>query len=470
MDNIKTKLPPSDLEAEKNILSAILLDNDAILNAMDIIKPDDFYSRANHNIFACMLSLFEKSTETDILTLANELKNNSLYEASGGKEYLESLCVLVPSSAAVGAYCHMVRRKSVLRQLIKASTHILENCYDESKEVSEVLDQAEQSVFEVAETKSQSGTKHISDVIDASFKQIESLFDKKQLIPGLTTGFKKIDQLIGGLQKTQLLIVAARPGMGKTSFCLNIAINTAIQEQSAVLVFSLEMSCEELGVRMLCSNASVNSQKIKTGYWSDKDWDKLTNAAARLCDTNILIDDSPGLNILEVRARARRAKASHPNLGLIIVDYLQLMRGIRTNMDRHLEIAEISRSLKALAKELDIPVIALSQLSRKVEERGDKKPQLSDLRESGSIEQDADIVMFINRPEMYDRDNPEVSNIAEIDVAKNRSGPTGSCSLTFLKEFTRFENIAYEDSSMSPSFDAITDMSLDAPGEGDGVF
>ncbi len=439
MNAIQTKLPPSDIEAEKSILSAVLLDNDALLKVIDILTPDYFYSKANCNVYSCMLSMFHNTKTIDILTLAEELKSKELFEETGGKEYLESLLVMVPSSAAVSQYARIVWEKGVLRKLILASSHILEKCYDPAQDVQEVLDCAEQEVFDISESQSRSTTLHIEEVIDSSIQYIEKLFENKSLISGLPTGFKQFDRLTAGLQKGQLVIVAARPGMGKTAFCLNVATNASDITGKTVMIFSLEMSADELGIRLLCSEAMIDSNKLKTGYWGDEEWERLTQAASKLMEQKILIDDSTNLNVMEVRARCRRAKAQYPDLALVVIDYLQLMRGLKNNQDRHLEISEITRSLKNLAKELEVPVIALSQLSRAVESRTDKRPQLSDLRESGSIEQDADIVSFIYRKEYYE-ESEEDFNKAELIIAKNRSGPTSDINLTFLKEFTRFEN------------------------------
>ncbi len=444
METIQTKLPPSDLEAEKSILSAILLDNDAILKALDTLSADHFYSKANRNVYGCMLKMFQKGATIDVLTLAEELKREQLFEETGGKEYLETLLLMVPSSAAVNQYARIVWERGTLRKLIQASSHILEQCYDPSLDVQEALDSAEQAVFNIAESESRSTTQHIEEVIDGSMKHIEKLFENKNLISGLPTGFKKFDEVTAGLQKGQLVIVAARPGMGKTAFCLNVATNASDITGKTVMVFSLEMSAEELGIRLLCSEGMIDSNKLKTGYWGEREWESLTQAASKLMEQKILIDDSTNLNVMEIRARCRRAKAQYPDLNLVVVDYLQLMKGMKNNQDRHLEISEITRSLKNLAKELELPIIALSQLSRAVESRNDKRPQLSDLRESGSIEQDADIVSFIYRKEYYDHESEEDFNKAELIIAKNRSGPTKDITLTFLKQFTRFENFVEE--------------------------
>jgi replicative DNA helicase len=369
------------------------------------------------------------------------LRNNKQIDDVGGVAYLASLVDNVPSAANISYYSKIIKEKSILRRLIGVSTEILNKSYNSITEVGHVLDDAEQAIFEISENKIKPSFFPLKDIIKDSFKTIEKLYEKKQLITGVPTGYEELDKLTSGFQQSDLVIIAGRPSMGKTALAINVAQNAAIEMEVPVAIFSLEMSKEQLAIRMLSSEARVDSQRLRKGFLGETDWPKLTTAAGRLSDASIYIDDTPAISVLEMKAKSRRLKAEN-GLGLIVLDYLQLMRGRDSSMPREQEISEISRSLKALAKELDVPVVALSQLNRQVEARTDKRPYLADLRESGAIEQDADVILFIYRDEVYNRseDNPE-KGLAEIIVGKQRNGPTGKVKLTFLKEYTRFENL-----------------------------
>lgn len=434
------KLPPHNLEAEQSILGAILKSNDALPKAVEIIHVDDFYRGSHQKIFNAMVQLFEMNEPIDLLTLSERLRKNNELETIGGVEYLGQMEESMPTSAAIVFHCKIIREKKILRDLINTATEIVTKSYEDSGEVSDLLDESEKSIFEIAGKRIKRSFISINTIIKESFESIEKLFERKTLITGVPTGFTKFNEMTAGLQPSDLIIIAGRPSMGKTTFAIDIARHAGVNENLPVAIFSLEMSKEQLGIRMLCAEGRVSSNKIRTGYLAKSDWPNLTNAASRLSEAPIFIDDSPGLTALDIRARARRLQAEqNNNLGLVIIDYLQLMRGRGRIESRQMEISEITRALKEMAKELNVPVVALSQLSRAVESRDRKKPQLSDLRESGSIEQDADLVVFIYRDEVY---NPETQDlgIAEIIIGKQRNGPTGQFKATFLKEFPRFEN------------------------------
>jgi replicative DNA helicase len=435
------KVPPQNIEAEQSVLGGILLDNNAVNSVLEILEIADFYSEAHRKIFSAIIELSEKSEPSDLITLSNLLRNNKQIDDVGGVAYLASLVDNVPSAANISYYSKIIKEKSILRRLIGVSTEILNKSYNSITEVGHVLDDAEQAIFEISENKIKPSFFPLKDIIKDSFKTIEKLYEKKQLITGVPTGYEELDKLTSGFQQSDLVIIAGRPSMGKTALAINIAQNAAIEMEVPVAIFSLEMSKEQLAIRMLSSEARVDSQRLRKGFLGETDWPKLTTAAGRLSDASIYIDDTPAISVLEMKAKSRRLKAEN-GLGLIVLDYLQLMRGRDSSMPREQEISEISRSLKALAKELDVPVVALSQLNRQVEARTDKRPYLADLRESGAIEQDADVILFIYRDEVYNRseDNPE-KGLAEIIVGKQRNGPTGKVKLTFLKEYTRFENL-----------------------------
>jgi replicative DNA helicase len=436
------KVPPQNLEAEQSILGGILLDNVAINSVMEILVTDDFYSEAHRKIFTAILDLSEKSEPSDLITLSSILRDKKQLEGIGGESYLASLVDTVPSAANISYYSKIVKEKSILRKLIGAATEILNKSYDSNSDIDSVLDESEHTIFEISENKVKPTFYPIKEIIKDSFKTIESLYERKALITGVSTGYKKVDEITSGFQNSDLIIIAGRPSMGKTALAINIAQYASIENETPVAIFSLEMSKEQLAFRLLASEARVDSQRLRKGFVGEVDWPKLTTAAGRLSEAPIYIDDTPAISVLEMKAKARRLKAEK-GLGLVILDYLQLMRG--RGPSREQEISEISRSLKSLAKELEVPVVALSQLNRQVEARSDRRPQLADLRESGAIEQDADVIMFIYRDEVYNKseDNPE-KGLAEIIVGKQRNGPTGLVKLSFLKEYTRFENLAWE--------------------------
>jgi len=429
---------PHNAEAERTVLGAILVDNAAFNSAAEILARDDFYREAHRRIFDAMAALSEKSQPIDVVTLKDELQRTGTLDAVGGAAYLGSLVEGVPRLTNVEQWSRIIKEKSVLRSLIHTGNRIVQSCYEGEDDAAQLLDRAEKAIFDIAERRLRQGFVGIREIVKESFRTIDQLSQSKELVTGLPTGFVGIDERTTGLQKGDLIIVAARPSMGKTSFCLNVAQHASQKTGETVGVFSLEMSKEQLVLRMLCSEARVDSHKLRTGHLQEKDWARLANAYATLSNARIFIDDSASLTPLEVRAKCRRLKAEH-GLGLVMIDYLQLMNIGGRIENRQQEIASISRSLKGLAKELNCPVIALSQLSRAPEARTEKRPQLADLRESGAIEQDADIVMFIYREEVY-RPSPENTGLAELIVAKQRNGPIGTTELVFIKDFTRFEN------------------------------
>lgn len=438
------KLPPQSIEAEEAVLSAILIDNSTLLDVIDIVSPDDFYRSAHKKIFGCIKDLFSKNEPVDLITLVNALREQNHLEDIGGASYLSFLIDSVPAAVSPPHYAKIIQDKSSLRRLIANSNEIIRQCFENSKDIDSVIEYSERTIFEISEQKNRQAFHPISKIIELNIDALEERQGNHALVTGVPTGFSRLDQLTSGFQRSDLIIIAARPAMGKTAFALNLARNAAILGNVPTAIFSLEMSKEQLSMRMLCAEARVDSSNIRSGFLSGNDWNKLTDAAGVLTDALIYIDDSPDISATTIRTKSRRLKMDK-NLGLIIIDYIQLMRGSSHTERRDLEISEISRSLKILAKELDIPVIALSQLNRKLEERSDKRPQLSDLRESGALEQDADVVSFIYRDEVYNKDenNPN-RGTAEIILAKQRNGPTGTAMLTFLKSYTRFEELANE--------------------------
>ncbi len=440
----EVRLPPQNVEAEQCVLGSILLDNSALNKILDLVAPEDFYKREHQLIFTTMLDLYEKTHPIDLVTLSEALTHREELEAVGGINYLMELAEVVPSSAHVQHYARIVKEKAVLRHLIRASNDILSLCYEGTQEVEDLLDEAERLIFSVSELKAQRDFVDSKVLLKEAIKNLEDLARQQKSVTGIPTGFQELDRLTAGFQPSDLIIIAARPSMGKTALALNIAQHVAIKEQKTVAIFSLEMSREQLALRMLSSLAKIPSHKLRTGILSSNDWKKMIRAANKLMDAPIFVDDTPALSVLEIRAKARRLM-SERGLNLIIIDYLQLMRGRSKTESRQQEISEISRSLKGLAKELNVPVLALSQLSRAVESRQDKRPQLSDLRESGAIEQDGDLILFIYRPEVYKPENPDYRGIAEIIVGKQRNGPTGTFKLTFLKEYTTFEEYTDEE-------------------------
>lgn len=422
-----------------SVLGSMVIDENAASTVFETLREDHFYKEAHRKIFNAILDLYNNNQPVDILTLQEILKKKSLLQEIGGTSYLASLTNCVPTAANVESYAAIVKEKAIMRSLIEAATAVVKEGYSESKDADEILDWAEKLFFDIAGRRMKRGFRAIKEVIGDSMKMIENLYQNKIHITGLSTGFADIDEKTSGLQPADLIIVAGRPSMGKSSFACNIAEHLGIYEKKPVAIFSLEMSREQLVQRFLCSHARVDIQKVRSGFLNESSWADLTSAAGRLYEAPIFIDDTPGISILELRAKARRLLLRH-NIKLIIVDYLQLMRGFSRVENRQQEISEISQSLKALAKELNLPVIAVSQLSRAPERRESVgfRPRLSDLRESGAIEQDADVVMLLFRQELYD---PKEDNfgVAELNIAKQRNGPIGSMKLTFLKEFTRFE-------------------------------
>ena len=443
-DPSRLNLPPHNLEAEESILSAVLFDNSTLLDLLDILTPDDFYHKHHQMIFTAISELFTDNQPIDLVTLTNRLQETNKLKQAGGAAYLASLVSSIPLAVNVKYYAKIVYDKACLRKLIKNSQSIVQRCFEDGGDVDEVIDFAESSVFEVSENKIKPSFYPLSKIIDESLHAIEDRQGHRSLITGVETGFTRLDRMTSGFQKSDLIILAARPSMGKTAFALNLARNAAVKANVPTAIFSLEMSKEQLSMRMLCSEARVDSNVVRTGFFKPDDWNRLTDAATLLMGAPIFIDDSADISALEVRAKTRRLKMDH-DIGLIIIDYLQLMKTRQSGERRDLEISEMSRSLKNLAKELGLPVIALSQLNRKLEERSDKRPQLSDLRESGALEQDADVVAFIYRDEVYNKDENAVSKgTAELIIAKQRNGPTGTVPLTFLNKYTRFENPASE--------------------------
>lgn len=441
------KLPPQNIEAEQSVLGAIVFDNEALPKALEMLAADDFYRESHRRLYNAMLELFNKNDPIDIVTLTDHLRKTNDLDAIGGISYLSTLANSVPTSANIKYHARIVREKSLLRALIQTATHINTKVYEDDLEADEMVDYAEKVIFDIAEKRTKTSFASMKDVVKDTFKMIEQLYDKKEAITGVASGFKDLDELTAGFQPGELIVVGGRPGMGKTAFALNIAQHVGIEMKEPVAVFSLEMSKEQLVMRMLCAEGMVDSAHVRKGFISRQDWPKLTSAAGRLSEAPIFIDDSSALTVLEIRAKARRLKMEHRGLSLVVVDYLQLMRS-RGNLERReQEIAEISRSLKALAKELKIPVIALSQLNRAVEQRSGNKPTLADIRESGAIEQDADVIIFIYRDNEQVKDNPAIRNVIKIDIAKQRNGPTGTVNLTFLSNCTKFvdhSGVSYE--------------------------
>ncbi|WP_031514292.1 replicative DNA helicase [Desulfofalx alkaliphila] len=437
------KIPPQNIDAEQSVLGAVLLDKEAIYKVMEILKPEDFYRDSHRLIYEAMLDLIENDKPLDLITLCEELRQDGKLDQVGGVSYVATLAGLVPTAANVEYYAKIVEEKSLLRTLIQVSNKVSAMGYEGSDDAHGLLDQLERSIYELNNRRQSASFNPISEILLETFDQIEQMQKNKGKLTGIPTGFIDLDALTCGFQKSDLIILAARPSMGKTTLALMLAINAAVKGKVPVAIFSLEMSKEQLVQRMLCAEAMVDQHKLKTGHLQEDDWLRLTEVAGYLSKAPIYIDDTPAISIRELRAKARRLQGEK-DLGFLVIDYMQLMQGSRRSESRQQEIAEISRSLKALAKELNIPVLALSQLSRAVEQRQDKRPIMSDLRESGSIEQDADLVMFIYREDYYD---PETENkgVAEIIVSKHRNGPVGSVQLGFLHEFTKFVNLSKED-------------------------
>jgi replicative DNA helicase len=439
------KLPPQNLEAEQSVLGSILLENSAINRVLEILSATDFYSEAHRKIFNVISDLSEKNEPVDLITLSSALKDKNVLDSVGGTTYLASLVDNVPTAANAANYAKIVKEKAILRGLITSATEIIDSCFETGSDVDDILDKAEHNIFEISENKVRQDYFSIRDIVKDSFRSIEDLYSRQQLITGVPTGFEKIDDLTAGLQKSELIIIAGRPSMGKTAFALNIALHAAMEAQIPAAIFSLEMSKEQLAFRLLSSEAKVDSQRLRKGFLGETDWPKLTTAAGRLSDAPLYIDDTPAITVLEMKAKSRRLKADR-GLGLIVVDYIQLMRSSYSHDSREREISDISRSLKALAKELNVPVVALSQLNRQVESRTNRRPQMADLRESGAIEQDADVIAFIYRDEVYNKSDDNIDKgTAEIIIAKQRNGPTDTVKLAFIDKYTSFENLSRVD-------------------------
>ena len=433
------KMPPQNLEAEQAVLGSMLIEEHAIADAIEILDSTCFYTDAHRKIFDCILKLYSFNKAVDIVTLIEELKKTDDLERIGGATYVTNLTTVVPTAANIKHYGQIVKEKSILRNLISTATNIISESYDTHGDVERILDKAERMIFEISSKKIDTNFAPIKEIIKDSIETIDMLYQKKAHVTGVATGLTDLDSLTAGLHPSDLIVLAGRPSMGKSALVACIAEHIGIVEKKPLVIFSLEMSKEQLVQRMLCSHARVNAHSVRTGFLSQTDWPRLTNAAGKLSEAPIFIDDTAGLSVLELRAKARRLKSQH-DIQLIVVDYLQLMQGLPGSENRQQEISEISRSLKALARELNVPLIAVSQLSRAVETRQDRRPQLSDLRESGAIEQDADLVGLLLREEYY---NPTEENrgIAELIIAKQRNGPVGTIKLTFIKDYTRFENL-----------------------------
>jgi replicative DNA helicase len=439
------RVPPQATEVEQAVLGAMLMQKEAIGKAIETIDKDCFYRDDHQKIFEALIHLYDENKPVDIITVSEELSSRKQLDQVGGRMYLIELTERIATTANIEYHCNIVLEKSTLRKLIDTSTQIVSQCYDAAQDVDDLLDRAEQGIFSISEKRIKEGFIPLGDLLPHTFEAIEEYQKKGGMITGIPTSFTELDTLTGGLQKSDLVVVASRPSMGKTAFCLSMAEHMAIEDKIPVGIFSLEMAKSQLAQRMLCSRARFSTYKMRTGKISDHEYSNLAVAVGPLAEAKIFIDDTPNLGILQMRAKARRLKAQY-DVGVIIVDYLQLMQGPRNTESRQQEISMISRSLKGLAKELEVPVVAVSQLSRKVEDRGgDKRPMLADLRESGAIEQDADVVIFVYRPEFYGiekfRDGALTQGVAEIIVSKHRNGPTGDLRLTFIKDYARFENM-----------------------------
>ncbi|WP_427109099.1 replicative DNA helicase [Lysinibacillus xylanilyticus] len=441
------RVPPHNREAEQSVIGAIFLDPQSLITASEILLADDFYHNAHKQIFETMLRLSDQGKAIDVVTVTEELSAKKEIEDVGGLSYLLELANAVPTAANVAHYAKIVEEKALLRRLIRVATKIVEDGYTREDEVEALLGEAEKKMMEVANRKNAGDFKHVKDVLVETFDNIEKLQSQKGDVTGIPTGFRDLDNITAGFQRNDLIIVAARPSVGKTAFALNVAQSVAVQARENVAIFSLEMGAEQLVMRMLCAEGNIDAQVLRTGALTTDDWGKLTMAMGSLSNSGIFIDDTPGVRINEIRAKCRRL-AQENGLGMILIDYLQLIQGSgKPGENRQQEVSEISRSLKGLARELKVPVIALSQLSRGVEQRQDKRPMMSDLRESGSIEQDADIVAFLYRDDYYDKES-ESKNMIEIIIAKQRNGPTGTVTLAFKKEFNKFINVDW--SQMPP--------------------
>lgn len=451
-DLFADRIPPQNIEAEQAVLGAIFLEPSALTMASEILIPEDFYRAAHQRIFNCMLTLADQGEPVDLVTVTSELADQKTLEEVGGVSYLSDVAESVPTAANIEYYAKIVEEKSILRRLIRTSTTIASDSYTREDDVEALLHDAEKSILEVAQRKNTGAFQSIGDVLVETYDNIEELQNRKGDITGIPTGFTELDRMTAGFQRNDLIIVAARPSVGKTAFALNIAQNVATRTDENVAIFSLEMGAQQLVMRMLCAEGNIDAQNMRTGDLTQEDWSKLTMAMGSLSNAGIYIDDTPGIRVGDIRAKCRRLKQEN-GLGMILIDYLQLIQGSGRHKgeNRQQEVSEISRALKGLARELEVPVIALSQLSRGVEQRQDKRPMMSDIRESGSIEQDADIVAFLYRDDYYDKET-ENQNIIEIIIAKQRNGPVGTVQLAFVKEYNKFVNLErrFDDASAPP--------------------
>jgi len=441
MQKNKPRVPPNNLNAEESVLGAMLLSREAIAEVVEIVDADHFYKPAHGHICDAILSLYSSGEPVDVVTVADELKRAGFLEEIGGTALLLDLQAATPAISNAAYYAKIVEEHALLRRLIYVSNEIAETAYGVPEDVVQSLDDAEAKIFEVAQRRVTNTTAPIKDLITATLDRLEMLYDKGDSITGLQTGYTDLDEMLAGLQPNALYVLGARPAMGKTAFALGMAANAAMADKRPVLVFSLEMSQLELSQRILCSEALVDSTRIKTGRIEEADWNRISHAVGRLAESPIYIDDNPHTSVMEIRAKARRLKSRVGDLGLVVVDYIQLMTGRSNAESRQVEVSEISRNLKILARELEVPVVALAQLNRSLEQRVDKRPMLSDLRESGSLEQDADAVLFLYRDEIYDDQSPD-KGIAEVIIAKHRNGPTGKVRMAFRGQYTRFDNMA----------------------------
>lgn len=433
------RIPPQNLEAERSILGCMLLDKESISTVTELLKGEDFYREDHREIFEAVMDLFDRAEPIDIITVSEQLKSRGTLESTGGLDNLANMANLVPTTSNARHYAKIVEEKSMMRRLIKTSSEIMNMGYEATEEVTYVLDRAEKGIFDILQKRNTQGFTHIKDVLVDAFDRLEELYNSKGYVTGIPTGFLDLDYKTAGLHNSDLILIAARPAMGKTAFALNIAQYAAVHKQVPVAIFSLEMAKDQLVNRMLCSEVLVDAQRMRTGKLEDDDWQKVAMALGPMSEAPIYIDDTPGTSIMDIRAKCRRLKLEK-NLGLVVIDYLQLMQGRGKNENRQQEISEISRSLKIMAKEINVPVICLSQLSRGPESRTDHRPMLSDLRESGAIEQDADIVMFLYRDDYYNPDT-EKKNVAEVILAKHRSGSTGTVELLWMGQYTKFANL-----------------------------
>ena len=452
-NDITSRIPPNDKDAEQAVLGAVFLSQDALIEAMEFVEADDFYQHANQLVFQAMMNLNDEEEPVDVVTVQNELDRANQIEDIGGVSYLAELATAVPTAANTTYYAKIVKNKSTLRRLINAATSIVTRSFEQDEDVDSIIDESEKDIMDVSENRNHKGFRRISDVVKSSFEEIDKLYDQDSDVTGLSTGYKDLDAMTTGLHKDELVILAARPGVGKTAFALNLAQNAATKSGATVAIFSLEMGAESLVNRMLCSEGSIDANALRTGKLDENQWNSLVVAMGSLSRTNVYIDDTPGIKMAEIRSKCRRLLKESGHLDLVIIDYLQLIEGTGQE-NRQQEVSVISRNLKKLAKELHVPIIALSQLSRGVEARQDKRPMLSDIRESGSIEQDADIVAFLYRDDYYrdedgDGDNneqeePEDQDVGEVEViiSKNRSGPRGTAKLLFVKSYNKFSSIA----------------------------